>query len=171
MPNDPMPHDAAEPTADRPHMPDYGIAAADGGAGLLPWSWACERLARSHDYWIATVGTDGHPHVTPVWGVWREGALWFSAGRRSRKTRNLVAHPRCAATTDDAHRPVVIEGEATRVDDPVAVTSFCAASNAKYETAYEVGFYLGNATFRVEPVWAFALDDEDFAGTPTRWTF
>ncbi len=30
---------------------------------------------------------------------------------------------------------------------------------------------LGNATFRVEPVWAFALDDEDFAGTPTRWTF
>ena len=33
-----------EPTASRPHMPGYGILDADRGKGLLPWSWAKERL-------------------------------------------------------------------------------------------------------------------------------
>ncbi|MFG1646895.1 hypothetical protein ACGFMK_42015 [Amycolatopsis sp. NPDC049252] len=33
-------------------MPGYGIAAA--GEGLLPWSWADERLRASHDFWLAT---------------------------------------------------------------------------------------------------------------------
>ncbi|MCR6486010.1 hypothetical protein M8542_24585 [Amycolatopsis sp. OK19-0408] len=35
----------AGPRADRPHLPGYGIAA--GPAGLLPWSWAEERLRAS----------------------------------------------------------------------------------------------------------------------------
>jgi hypothetical protein len=34
------------PTASRPSMPDYGISPADGGSGLLPWSWAVQRRAR-----------------------------------------------------------------------------------------------------------------------------
>ncbi len=51
-------------------MPGYGLLDAAQGAGLLPWSWAVERLQRSHDYWVATVRPDGPPHVMPVWGVW-----------------------------------------------------------------------------------------------------
>jgi hypothetical protein len=51
-------------------MPDYGIARPAAGSGLLPWSWAVERLERSHDYWVATIHPDGRPNVTPVWGVW-----------------------------------------------------------------------------------------------------
>lgn len=152
-------------------MPGYGIEPAGAGTGLLPWSWATERLTGSHDYWLATADAAGHPHVTPVWAVWRDGALWFSAGGRSRKARNLQAHPRCAATTDDPHHPVVIEGDAIAVDDEHAVGQFCAASNAKYATDYELAFYQANVTFRIDPVWAFALDDEDFVGSPTRWTF
>jgi len=60
----------AEPSASRPYMPGYGLLDAAQGAGLLPWSWAVERLQRSHDYWVATVRPDGRPHVMPVWGVW-----------------------------------------------------------------------------------------------------
>ena len=33
-------------------MPGYGILPAGEGTGLLPWEWAVERLARSHDYWL-----------------------------------------------------------------------------------------------------------------------
>ena len=70
-----------EPPASRPHMPGYGIAGPTEGRGLLPWSWAEERLTRSHDYWVATVRADGRPHLMPVWGAWDGGALWFSIGR------------------------------------------------------------------------------------------
>ncbi|TME13797.1 MAG: pyridoxamine 5'-phosphate oxidase, partial [Chloroflexi bacterium] len=51
------------PIASRPHMPGYGILGAGEGTGLLPWSWAQERLEQSHDYWVATSGADGRPHV------------------------------------------------------------------------------------------------------------
>jgi hypothetical protein len=38
------------PRASRPSMPGYGIVGPDEGRGLLPWSWADERLTASHDY-------------------------------------------------------------------------------------------------------------------------
>ena len=99
-------------------MPDYGILGPDEGTGLLPWSWAEERLAASHDYWLTSLWPDGRPHSMPVWGVWDGEALWFSSGRRSRKARNLAADPRCIVTTDDPKNPVVVEGSAGLVVRP-----------------------------------------------------
>ena len=55
----------SEPNARRPYMPGYGIVGPGEGRGLLPWSWAEERLIASHDYWVATVWPDGRPHVMP----------------------------------------------------------------------------------------------------------
>src|SRR5690348_15908152 len=85
-----------EPIAARPYMPGYGTLPADQGRGLLPWSWAEERLVSSHDFWLATVTPDGAPHLMPVWAIWRGGALWFSSANGSRKARNLTAQPRCS---------------------------------------------------------------------------
>jgi hypothetical protein len=45
-------------------MPGYGIAEAE--RGLLPWSWAVERLIAATRYWVATVDEDGAPHLMPV---------------------------------------------------------------------------------------------------------
>jgi len=45
-------------------MPGYGIAGPGEGRGLLPWSWAEERIAAARRYWLATVAADGAPHVT-----------------------------------------------------------------------------------------------------------
>src|SRR5690606_25787423 len=73
-----------EPIASRPHMPGYDIAG-EGEGTLLPWSWAEERLVKSHDYWLTTVRPDGRPHVMPVWGVWLDRTLWWSSSRGSRK--------------------------------------------------------------------------------------
>jgi hypothetical protein len=36
-------------------MPGYGVLVAAEGTGLLPWSWAQDRLARARNYWLATV--------------------------------------------------------------------------------------------------------------------
>jgi len=154
-------------------MPGYGILDAGQGTGLLPWSWARERLERSHDYWVATVGADGRPHVMPVWGVWVDDALWFSSSRASRKARNLAGRPQCAITTDNAYEPVVIEGEAELIDHPAGIAAFVAKTNEKYRTEYSIEFFTSpsNACFRVRPAWAFGLTESDFTGSPTRWTF
>lgn len=82
-------------------MPGYGVRGADEGTGLLPWTWAEERLAGSHDYWVATAAADGRPHLMPVWGMWHDGALWFSSSTRSRKARNLRSNTRCSISTND----------------------------------------------------------------------
>ena len=57
-------------------MPDYGISPTTDG--LLPWAWAVERLERAHNYWVATTGPDGAPHLAAVWGCWRDGTFAFS---------------------------------------------------------------------------------------------
>ena len=158
-------------SARRPYMPGYGVQSATEGSGLLPWSWAVERLTASKDFWLATTWPDGRPHVMPVWGVWWHDALWFSCGLRSRKAQNVARDPRCVVTTDDARNPVVIEGTARQVLDQDTISGFNDAVNAKYETSYSVDFYdpVVNGVFRVEPVWAFGVAEDDFTGSPTRW--
>jgi nitroimidazol reductase NimA-like FMN-containing flavoprotein (pyridoxamine 5'-phosphate oxidase superfamily) len=91
-------------------MPGYGIVSPDQGNGLLPWTWAEDRLTGSRNFWLATRWPDGRPHVMPVWAVWHAGALWFSSSERSRKARNLAADPRCSLTTEDPLNPIVAEG-------------------------------------------------------------
>ncbi|MGZ4644532.1 MAG: pyridoxamine 5'-phosphate oxidase family protein [Blastococcus sp.] len=159
------------PAADRPHMPGYGVLAADAGSGLIPWAEAQRRLTVSHDYWCATVRPDGRPHVMPVWGVWLDGQVWFSGGRLSRKARNLAADPRCTLTTDDARNPVVVEGVAERVTDPARIAAFLDAVNAKYDADLAIDFLDPevNGSYAVRPVTVIALTDGDFTGSPTRW--
>jgi len=158
-----------EPTAARPHMPGYGTLPAAEGTGLLPWSWATDRLTTSHDYWVATTWPDGRPHVSPVWGVWLDDDVWFSCSPGSRKARNLAADPRCTMTTDNALEPVIVEGRATL--DLAGVPAFTDAINAKYEETYTVEFFGDNHLYRVAPATVIGLTEADFAGSPTRWRF
>jgi general stress protein 26 len=164
---------SGEPVATRPFMPGYGTLPAGMGTGLLPWSWAERRLRQSHDYWLATVWPDGRPHVMPVWGMWLDDCLWFSSSRGSRKTRNLLAHPACTVTTDQAREPVVLEGHAELVVDRERLAEVLSAENTKYGTDYgpELLDPDVNASFRIVPHWAFGLAEDDFSGSPTKWVF
>jgi PPOX class probable F420-dependent enzyme len=162
-----------EPRAHRPYMPGYGIVGPDKGGGLLPWSWAEERLTGSRNYWVVTTWPDGRPHAMPVWGVWDAGALWFSSGGRSRKVRNLAADPRCVVTTESTDDPVVVDGTAEVVTDRPALERFIELTNAKYDAQLTLSFLdpAVNATLRVRPVSAFGIRHDDFTGSPTRWEF
>jgi PPOX class probable F420-dependent enzyme len=154
-------------------MPGYGIAGPEQGRGLLPWSWAEERLAAARNYWVASTWPDGRPHVMPVWGIWDGGMLWFSSAIGSRKARNLAADPRCVVTTEHAAQPVIVEGTVELVADPAERARFLSLSNAKYRVAYgdEMIDPATIAVMRLRPVKAIALDDDSFNDTPTRWTF
>lgn len=153
-------------------MPGYGLLGPDAGTGLLPWRWAEERLTSSRNYWVVSLWPDGRPHAMPVWGLWHEGAFWFSSSKGSRKARNLAADPRCVVTTEDAADPVVMEGSAELVTEPEALATILALENAKYDTNYTIELLDPdvNCVYRVRPRWAFGLRHDDFTGSPTRWT-
>jgi len=163
-----QPSNRPEPKASRPHMPGYGIVAANKGRGLLPWSWAAERLSKAHNYWIATTRPDGRPHAMAVWGVWFDGAFYFSTGRKSRKARNLAKNPRCVVCTERAEEPVILEGVAKEVTDPSLMKRVGAPYKAKYK--WELDPSLG-PIFAVRPQVAFGLTEGDLPGTATRWVF
>jgi PPOX class probable F420-dependent enzyme len=156
-----------EPDSSRPHMPGYGIDT--GTEGLLPWSWAVERLMTSHDYWLATTRPDGRPHVMPVWAMWHDTALWFSCSGTSRKALNLRAEPRCVLTTDNPREPVVVEGVASVVTDPATLQVVLDLENAKYQTAY--GLEMLDPCFVVRPTRIIGLVESAFLTSPTRWVF
>jgi PPOX class probable F420-dependent enzyme len=162
---------AATPRADRPHMPGYGTLPPDQGTGLLPWSWAQERLTAARNLWVATVFPDGRPQLSAVWGTWHDGRVVFSCAPGSRKARNLAADPRLTVSTEDANDPVIVEGTAAEVADRALLRSCVDALNAKYPGSYGVGDDPHSGFYLVSPVRAYGLRHDDFAGSPTRWTF
>ena len=101
------------PKASRPRMPGYGLPEHD--KGLLPWKWAEQRLAKSHNYWIMTVRPDRRPHAMVVWGLWLANVFYFSTGRNSQKSRNLQANPNCVVCNELANEAVIVEGIAREV--------------------------------------------------------
>jgi len=154
-------------------MPGYGLLGPSEGTGLLPWHWARERLRESRNYWAVTLWPDGRPHAMPIWGVWDQETFWFSSGLRSRKARNVAGDPRCVITTEDALNPVTVEGSADVVRDADEVARVLGLINDKYLSDLPLEFMDPdvNATIRVRPRWAFGLAEEDFTGSPTRWSF
>lgn len=146
-------------------MPGYGVEPAERGEGLLPWSWAVERLVRSHAYWLSTVRPDGRPHAMPVWAVWLDGALFFSTGGESRKARNLDLNPSCVITTELPREAIVVEGTASLVAGGAPRVE--AAYREKYGAPYPADSHL----YRVDPRKAFAFieDGARFVQTATRW--
>ena len=50
------------------------------------------RCSGAELYWITTVRADGRPHVTPLIGVWFDGAMHFTTGLEEQKARNLAAN-------------------------------------------------------------------------------
>lgn len=157
------------PVADRPHMPEYGILAPDEGRGLLPWTWAVERLGASHNYWVATARPDGRPHMMAVWGVWLDGRFCFSTARSSVKSRNLRRNPRCVVSTESGAEAVIVEGTA----DPVSAGPFRSEIERAYAAKYGEGFPDDSDVWAVQPTVAFGFIEagEDFIGAATRWRF
>lgn len=123
----------AEPLTDRPHIPGYGIP--ESSEGVLPWSWARERLERAIVYWLATAGSDGAPHLVPIWGAWVDDR-WYVEGGPVRWQRNLRANPRAAIHVEVGEECVMIEGAVLEVVAPGATLArSILAGYAKYKAA------------------------------------
>jgi PPOX class probable F420-dependent enzyme len=156
------------PDRTRPRFPSvYGIH--EGAEGLLDWSWAEERLMAARNYWVCTTRPDGRPHSMPVWGLWHDGAFYFSSSPDSRKARNLAANPAVTVHLESGDEVVIVDGEAGLESNKELLTQLGADYSRKY--SFEVSFTGGRPLAVVLPRVVHAWLERDFASTATRFTF
>jgi hypothetical protein len=173
------------PASSRIDAPGYGFPK--DRKGLLPWSWAEQRLKKSHNYWITTITpttrtsttvtrgkSKSKPHTMVVWGLWQDGRFLFSTGSKSRKARNLAANPNCVVSTEDASEAVIVEGIA-EIADVAARRKLIPAYERKYKfdlsTMKDDLLSMKEPVFAVRPRVVFALWEKHFQGKSTRWVF
>ncbi len=138
--------------------------------GLLPWSWARERLSNSHGHWMTTVRPDGRPQATIIWGTWIDDRLYFGTSPHSRKARNLLANPSCVVSTESTAEAVIVEGVAEKVIDSQLLRRFRKIYRGKYLEDIDTQLF---PVFVVRPRVAFGFisDPMRWAGSATRWLF
>ncbi|MGO9517610.1 MAG: pyridoxamine 5'-phosphate oxidase family protein [Candidatus Korobacteraceae bacterium] len=155
-----------EPKTSRPFMAGYGVP--DSLEGALLWSWAEERIAKSHNYWLTTVTPDGAPHTMLVWGIWLDGAYYFSTSATSRKARNLQHNSNCVVCNENAEEAVIVEGVAHRLNDSDIPNQAFIDYKAKY--GWELNPKIG-PVYEVRPKTVFAMPEKQFPKAVTRWKF
>jgi general stress protein 26 len=161
--------------------PEIDRRFSDPDAGATPWSEAAGVLERAELYGHTTVRADGRPHVTPLIGVWHDGAVHFCTGPEEQKARNLE-HSRHVALTTGTNTwaqglDVIVEGAARRVSDRDELQPLADAYEAKYGTVwhFDVGdgvFGHGDheaAVFRIEATKVLAFAKEPHAQTRYRF--
>jgi hypothetical protein len=163
---------SAAPKASRPQAPGYGFPETT--KGLLPWSWAEQRMKKSHNYWITTVKSDGSPHTMVVWGLWQDGRFLFSTGSKSRKARNLEKNPNCIVCNEHAHEAIIVEGTA-EIADVAARRKMLPLYERKYKfdlsTMKDDILSMKEPVFAVRPRVVFAMWEKHFQSKSTRWKF
>jgi nitroimidazol reductase NimA-like FMN-containing flavoprotein (pyridoxamine 5'-phosphate oxidase superfamily) len=154
---------------------------SDPAATATTWDDGRAALESARVYWISTVRPDGRPHVTPLIGVWCDGALNIVTGPAERKARNLATNPHTTITTGtnalDAGLDVVVEGEAERLTDTAALQRVADAYVAKYGEDWRFTVTPGGfvhdghegLVFRVAPATAFGFAKAVYG--QTRWRF
>lgn len=101
------------------------------GDDPLPWSRSHDLLAAGPSQakltsFLSTTRPDGRPHVAGVGVRWHDGDLYFSSGAGTRKSKNLAADSACVIAIGLDGIDLVLEGEASRVDDPQLLETVAA---------------------------------------------
>ena len=92
-------------------------ARLDRGLDIEPGKPA----VRPNTCWLATINSDGSPHVTGIGALWVSGCFYFETGETTRKGRNLARDPRCTLSLATDEFDLVVDGDAVLVDEPQQV--------------------------------------------------
>jgi F420H(2)-dependent biliverdin reductase len=106
-----------------------------------------ERLHAEPNIWLATSRPTGKPHLTPIWFVFVDDAVWVCTGADAVKARNMAADPRVSIALEDGNAPVVGEGTARRVLDVPASVSAEFQRKHNWDIATDDAY---QAVFRIE---------------------
>jgi Pyridoxamine 5'-phosphate oxidase len=118
---------------------------------------------------LATVGSDGAPHVVPVWFVWHEGRIYVASLRDSLKTAHAASGRQAAIVVDEGQesaalrdgrlvlhllRGVEVRGPLVVAEDDPALVDVARRWARKY-VEHDVDFgprtLLGHVWLRLDP--------------------
>jgi hypothetical protein len=136
---------------------------------MLGWSDVEVRIRGERAYWLATSNPNGSPHVTPMWAVWIDDALYFDGPPTARWARNIAADARVSVNLQSGADAVIIEGPVEDLEtDVVLGERIVAAWTAKYGLP-TVPEPVHQGLFRLRPrkvkAWSESLTDGSV------WTF
>jgi nitroimidazol reductase NimA-like FMN-containing flavoprotein (pyridoxamine 5'-phosphate oxidase superfamily) len=77
-----------------------------------------QKLEEAQNIWVATVRSDGRPHLAPVWFAFVEGKLYFSTEGSSVKARNIGENEQVALALEDGAHPIICEGTVRPLPPP-----------------------------------------------------
>ena len=159
----------AGPQASRPYMPGYGIP--EDKKGLLPWSHVTERMTEAMHYWVSTVDLEGHPHSTPVDGLWIDGQLYFGGSPQTRRNRNLATNPAVCIHLESAMDVIILQGVARELRQPDSslTAKLAESSKKKYGYSPPPEAFGAGGTFVFTP--RLVLAWKQFPKDATRWRF
>ncbi|PCG83572.1 pyridoxamine 5-phosphate oxidase [Streptomyces sp. WZ.A104] len=125
---------------------------------------------------VATLGSDGAPHVGALWFVWDGGSLWLYSITRSLRWSQLREDPRIAVVVDDGEgyeelRGVELSGRAEFVGEAPRTGEPCPELNvaerlfpAKYFGMAEMPHDGRHAWLRLTPEKVTSWDFRKLAG-------
>ncbi|PID85116.1 MAG: hypothetical protein CSB13_09680 [Chloroflexi bacterium] len=76
------------------------------------WRGIEARLGRESAIWLATVRSDGRPHLVPLWFIWLDGRIFVATSSYSQKFVNLYHNQNVSLALPDTECAIIIEGEA-----------------------------------------------------------
>ena len=92
------------------------------------------RLRSATILWLASVRSNGQPHLVPVWFLWEGETILIFSKPENQKVRNIRQNPAVTVSldeTDEGDDVIVLEGAAELDGDP-GVTTALPAYAAKY---------------------------------------
>ncbi|OQA11791.1 MAG: Pyridoxamine 5'-phosphate oxidase [Chloroflexi bacterium ADurb.Bin360] len=115
-------------------------------------------LARPLIARMATAGTDGRPHVVPVWYAWDGTALWISSFVSTRKIRQLRENSYLSVSVDvsgagEKTSGVILEGAVELVTEPRELVA--------QQSTWIYARYLGEAGVLAEEPQSWIHDPEN----------
>jgi PPOX class probable F420-dependent enzyme len=109
-----------------------------------PWWRQFIDATPAHTAKLATVRTDGRPHVTPIW-IARDGdTLVFTTHETSLKAKAMARDPRVCLCLDDERPPfsfVMVEGEASTDTDLAELLRWATVIGGRYMGAEQAEAY------------------------------
>ena len=163
-----MDTEAKKWSASRPDIPPaYGISK--NKKGILPWSHVDDRMAQAKVYWVCTVDPEGHPHATPVDGVWNDGRLYFSGDPRTKRQRNLAGNPNVCIHLENGYDVLILHGVAQELKsmDFQKAERLASESKVKYGYSNKPEDYQSGGVWEFTPELVFAWTE--FLKDATRW--
>lgn len=126
---------------------------------------------------VASIGSNGFPHLVAMWYGLIDGKVHFTTYGKSQKVMNLRRNPKLAVMLESGKlyhelKGLVIEGTATIIDDPAFTAEVMARVAHKYQglpipleaSDDRLRAAAKRVTIRVEPVDVYSWDHSKLGG-------